>query len=400
MVAPARLPPELRLRRLLWLDVTTTATAVVVLLTVHVSVYASPYVVVLAALVAGAGAAMAAGSIPLRTGRPDVAVAFLAIANYAIALVATAIATFAMPILLVVSMLPAVLAVPYVSGSRLRWYVAGSFASALGVALLGSVQDVTGFSDDLPSWVPPAVVVGFTPFVAGMVAYVALTNGDARGDMLAEALRTRARVVAAGDRERRRIERDLHDGIQQRLTGVAVQLAVTQAQVLPDDPAVAEALGVVRGDLREAIVELRDFAHGIYPPALTQRGLSVALRSVLARLPLPVRADLRASRRYPAEIENAVYFCCLEALQNVQKHARSATTVTVTLREQRASLRFEVSDDGPGFDPAAAPGGVGFDNMADRLGAAGGHLRVRSVLGQGTVVGGAVPLPHRSGDAH
>jgi signal transduction histidine kinase len=302
-----------------------------------------------------------------------------------------------MPILLVVSMLPAVLAVPYVSGGLLRWYVAGSFASALGVAMLGSLQDVTGFSDDLPSWVPPAVVVGFTPFVAGMVAYVALTNGDARLDALEDALRTRVRVVAAGDRERRRIERDLHDGVQQRLTGVAVQLAMTQVRVDSGHPEAAETLGVLRGDLREAIVELRDFAHGIYPPALTQQGLSVALRSVVGRLPQPVRTDLRTSRRYPPEIENAIYFCCLEALQNVQKHAPAATRVTVTMREHRASLRFEVSDDGPGFDRSRTTAGAGFDNMADRLGVVGGHLRIRSAVGGGTVVGGAVPLPQRPG---
>jgi signal transduction histidine kinase len=384
--------PELGLRRLLWINVGTTATAVIMLLAVHLLVYASPYVLVLAALVACAGGVMALGSFPLRAGRPAAAVAYLAVANYLAALLATSIATFAMPVLLVSSLLPAVLAVPYVSRGLLRWYVAGSFVTALGVAMLGSLQDVTGFSDDLPTWVPPTVIVGFTPFVAGMVAFMALTNATAlRAN--AEALRvSRARVVAAGDRERRRIERDLHDGAQQRLTGVAVRLARTQERIAEVEPAAAGELGELRQELRGAIVELRDLAHGIYPPALTERGLTAAVRNALATFPLPVAAELSAAGRYPPGAENAVYFCCLEALQNVLKHAPSATRVAITLAELDATLRFEVQDDGPGFDQSAQASGVGFDNMADRLGAVGGDVAVTSALGRGTSVVGVVPL--------
>jgi signal transduction histidine kinase len=413
VLARPQYAPKVRLAHLLWLDVATCATAVAVLLVVHLFVYDSVYVLVLATMVAAAGVVMALGSIPLRAGRSEAAVAYVAVANYVIAVLTTAIATFAMPILLVATLLPTVLAVPYVSGRHLRWYVAGSFVSALAVAMLGSLQDVTGFSDDLPSWVPPAVVVGFTPFVAGMVAFVAVTNANALRDSLADALRTnaqlaaaqealsantealrasRARVVAAGDRERRRIERDLHDGVQQRLTGVAVRLAITQERISDAAPAAAEEIGTLRTELREAVVELRDLAHGVYPPALTQRGLKPAVRSVLARFPLPVTADLRASDRYPAEAENAVYFCCLEALQNVLKHAPSASTVTVLLCEVGSVLQFEVRDDGPGFDQRDRVEGIGFDNMADRLGAAGGRLVVTSAPGTGTSVGGFVPV--------
>ena len=208
----------------------------------------------------------------------------------------------------------------------------------------------------------------------------------------AEELRaSRARIVATADAERRKIERNLHDGAQQHLVALAVNLRLTK-DVLADDPAAAaEMLEVLAGSVKDTIQELRDLAHGIYPPLLVDSGLPEALRAAANRSPLDVRVDVEGVGRHHAEVEAAVYFCCLEALQNAAKHAPDAT-VRLRLEEGDAALRFEVSDDGPGFDPAAAGGGHGFVNMSDRLGAIGGSVRWDSTPGRGTTVRGTVPL--------
>ena len=208
----------------------------------------------------------------------------------------------------------------------------------------------------------------------------------------AEALReSRSRIVASGDAERRRLERNLHDGAQQNLVALAISLRLAR-DVLADEPeAAVELLGQLADDLTATIQELRDLAHGIYPPLLADSGLASALEAAASRSPLAVRVTGSGLRRYTPEIEAAVYFCCLEALQNAAKHAPGAT-VEVRLREESGGLLFSVTDDGPGFDVAAARGGHGYMNMADRLGAIGGTVRWQSDPGHGASVYGSVPL--------
>jgi signal transduction histidine kinase len=208
----------------------------------------------------------------------------------------------------------------------------------------------------------------------------------------AELAASRARVVAAADESRRQIERNLHDGAQQHLVALAVKLGLLQ-QI--DDPAFAGELMVeLRSDVQAAIDELRELAHGIYPPLLRERGLAEALRAAATRAVLPTEVDIDLPGRYPADAETAVYFCCLEAMQNAGKHAGAGATMRVEVHGDAAGLRFAVVDDGVGFTPAAS-GGAGFVNMADRLGAIGGELHVRSAPGAGTTVSGAVPAPPR-----
>ena len=198
--------PERRLARLLGTDLATCVVGVAVMLAVHVVVFDSTYLLLLAAMVAGAGLLMAVAFVPLRRGRVRMAVAFLAAANYLVALGTTTIATFAMPILLLATMLPPVLAVPYVSRRQLRWCVAASFAVAVGVSILGTLQDVTRFSESLPDWLPSAVIVLFTPFMAAMVSIIALTNEGGAGRQrrgpagVARAGRHRSRRRAPPDR--------------------------------------------------------------------------------------------------------------------------------------------------------------------------------------------------------
>jgi signal transduction histidine kinase len=147
------------------------------------------------------------------------------------------------------------------------------------------------------------------------------------------------------------------------------------------------------GEIGDALESLRELAHGIYPPLLADQGLAAALSSQARKATIPVDVDADGLGRYPQDVEAAVYFCCLEALQNVGKYA-NATAARITLAEAAGVLRFEVADDGDGFDRAAVTFGSGMQGMADRLDAIGGSLEVRSSPGSGTtVVGSLIPRP-------
>jgi signal transduction histidine kinase len=202
---------------------------------------------------------------------------------------------------------------------------------------------------------------------------------------------SRARIVASGDAERRRVERNLHDGAQQHLVAMAINLRLARDIVTDDPPAAAAMLDQLAEDVRGTIQDLRELAHGIYPPLLADSGLGEALRAAGQRSPQPVRLSADGIGRYALEVESAVYFCCLEALQNAAKHAPGAQ-VEVRVWEQSGGLLFSVADDGPGFDPERARGGHGFVNMADRLGAIGGTVRWESQPGEGSRILGSVPL--------
>jgi signal transduction histidine kinase len=208
----------------------------------------------------------------------------------------------------------------------------------------------------------------------------------------ADALReSRARVVASGDAERRRVERNLHDGAQQHLVALAVNLRLAKDIIVDDQDAGMEMLDQLAAEVQETIQELRELAHGIYPPLLVDSGLVEALRAAANRNPLPVDIVADGIGRYPSETEAAIYFCCLEALQNAAKHAPDAR-VEVRLWEESGGLLFTVSDDGPGYDADTAQRGHGYVNMADRLGAIGGTVRWDSEVGKGSQVRGSVPL--------
>jgi len=218
------------------------------------------------------------------------------------------------------------------------------------------------------------------------------TTLDALRHQAEELRESRARIVASGDAERRRVERNLHDGAQQHLVALAINLRLTKDIAAEDPAAVGEMLGQLAQDVQATIKELRELAHGIYPPLLADNGLGDALRAAAGRSPLTVYVTVADEvGRYGPEVEAAIYFSCTEALQNAAKHAQGAT-VQLRLWTEAGGLLFSVSDDGPGFDAAVARRGHGYVNMADRLGAIGGTVRWDSQPGHGSTVSGSVPL--------
>ena len=203
---------------------------------------------------------------------------------------------------------------------------------------------------------------------------------------------SRHRIAEAADLERARIERDLHDGAQQRLIALRIRLGLA-AERLHDDPAGGvQDVHELEFEAERALEDLRSLARGIYPPVLNDWGLPDALRSVAAQAPMPVHLEAVGVTRQPTELESAVYFACVEALQNALKHAGSAAEVWIELRQTRSRLSFEVRDNGPGFTPEASDG-RGVRNMHDRVEAIGGNLKIESKPGHGTRVVGSVQLP-------
>ena len=211
-------------------------------------------------------------------------------------------------------------------------------------------------------------------------------------DVLGDLRAAQRRAVTAGDVERQRIERNLHDGAQQRLMAIRLELGVL-AETLEQDPDGSRAeLQRLRGQLDEALEELREIAHGLYPPLLSSDGLRAAISAAARGATIPVGVEFGEFPRLPRAIENAAYFCCTEALQNVAKHAGDRARAMVSVRVCAGVLELRVVDDGAGFDPGAVPRGHGLTNLGDRLQALGGRAEIGSVPGQGTTVVGWIPL--------
>jgi signal transduction histidine kinase len=213
---------------------------------------------------------------------------------------------------------------------------------------------------------------------------------DEISEQAIELRESRQRIVAAQDTERRRLERNIHDGAQQHLVALAVKLRLTATLAKKDPSRAIKSIDELRGQTRDALETLGALAAGLYPPVLRDRGIAAALESQTAVITIPVEVVAQGIGRYPEELEAAVYFCCQEAIQNAAKHAH-ASRVTVRLSDQADALSFAVSDDGAGFDPSTAQRGTGMQNMADRIAAAGGSLEIAAAPGTGTRVRGRVP---------
>jgi signal transduction histidine kinase len=250
-----------------------------------------------------------------------------------------------------------------------------------GGELLGAITAVMPPSDPI------------TPDQQKLLNDVAAQTGLVlRNVRLIEELRaSRRRIVTAQDARAKALERNIHDGAQQQLVAMAVKLRLADQLAERDTVKAREILAQLQVEATETLENLRDLARGIYPPLLADRGLAAALDSQARKVPTPVSIEADAELRFAPEIEAAVYFCCLEALQNVTKYAR-ASRATVRIGWDGGELRFAVEDDGSGFDFATTHAGTGIQGMTDRLEALGGNLRVESEPGRGTTVTGTIPV--------
>jgi signal transduction histidine kinase len=207
---------------------------------------------------------------------------------------------------------------------------------------------------------------------------------------LDELQHSRERLITAQDSARRTLERNLHDGAQQNLIALKLKIALVKNLARTDPQRAQAALDDLTSETNEAIETLRELARGLYPPILAQEGLAAAIKAQAARLAIPVEVDAETLPRYAQETEASVYFCVLEALQNVAKHS-GASKALVKLEQSDDRLIFSISDDGRGLDPAKARSGSGMQNMRDRVEVLGGELSVDAAPGKGTQVRGAIP---------
>ena len=219
-------------------------------------------------------------------------------------------------------------------------------------------------------------------------AGLALANAGLIEDLRA----SRQRLVTAQDEARRRLERNIHDGAQQDLVALAIKLQLAETTVAADPAQTGPVFGELKADTAGALENLRDLARGIYPPLLADRGLAAALNAQASKSPLPVTVEADGIGRFGQDTEAAVYFCCLEALQNTAKYAH-ATQARICLQAHNGTLQFTVSDDGTGYDTSRTPMGSGLRNMADRLAALRGQLEIQSAPSRGTIITGHLPIP-------
>ena len=262
--------------------------------------------------------------------------------------------------------------------------------------LRGKVTRLSRDRDAVAARHPRSVPVHDVLEAAGSAVRLALDNTRLQSDLSAsikELEASRKRVASAADEERRRIEQDLHDGAQQGLIALRIKLQLLQELATEDPEAIAPALADAGARVDATLDSIRNLAKGIYPSVLRDLGLVVRARdrrSVTCRS--GSRSTASSKRRFEPEIETAVYFCCVEALQNVAKHCGADSNAGLLLSEHGDGLRFLLTDNGPGFDPARTAGTSGITGMRDRLEAIGGQLAINSIFGHGTTITGRVPI--------
>ena len=336
-----------------------------------------------------------------RHSRYQQSITLFCIGNWAAVLLITFIAPNLLPVMVLAALVPVALAVHYVHWRRGLVFALITAGCVLALGALARFVDISHLGADSPRAIESALILVALPLIAFHIlvivwgsATVLRVSENMLAERAAQLAASRSRLIGAADEERRRLERDLHDGAQQHLVALAVliQLAHT-AEHDRYQPLLTEASGLVE----TAIAEIRRLAHGIYPPLLVSGGLAQALPAVAAHAPVPVQLNLPGLGRYPAAIEAALYFCCSEALQNAAKHGGPDTTVTITAHADDRMLTLTISDTGRGFDPATT--GTGLTNMTDRLSAIGGHLVIDTAPGRGTRITAAIATPMQPGSS-
>lgn len=385
----ARTAPQ-RLRTYVVVNLVAIAASVVGLFTVWVTVLPSPEVRVVLWVLVSAGLLVAGALVLSQRARAREAALLVVLANWTVALAITWVSPFITPVALLVLLIPLVIVVDNLPGrARTALVLATVLLSGL-LPAMGELrrEDYVGPGGDRT--LRAALVAVFVPLIVGVIVLGLRDSARRLRARTRELELSRARLAAAADDARRGIERDLHDGAQQRLATLAVDLG-RAVRLCESDPVQARVVvDGLRTHLDAAIRDLRDLAHGIYPALLGERGLSGALPAAARRTALPCTVDTVGVERYDRDVEAAVYFCCLEAIQNADRHSVGSMIRVDVTDDGDGTLRFRVADDGIGFAVGSVPRSHGLTGMRDRIRAAGGEVTVVSAPGAGTVVEGVV----------
>jgi signal transduction histidine kinase len=336
------------------------------------------------------GILLAAAEVLAARDRNATAAGVTIVATWVVAFAITWVSPFLAPVGLLALLLPLVIVADHL-GPRTRTAIIVAtvilcgLLSGMGVARWPAHESSHPVTTRTVLIVATFVPVLVSVLVAGLRDYVTRLNERTR-----ELEESRARLAVAAIEARRSIERDLHDGAQQRLATIAVDLGRATRMFDQDPPQARTIVQGLQGQLEAAIRELRDLAHGIYPPLLGERGLVGALPAAARRTILPCTVDVHSLGRHSPSVEAAVYFCCTEAIQNADRHSGGSIIIVQASDDEGPGrgLRFSITDDGLGFDPAAVRSAHGLTGMRDRIRAAGGELRIISEPGRGTTVEG------------
>jgi signal transduction histidine kinase len=363
----------------------------------------SPWLLGIGAICTGQCVVLGVALHLARRGRYQQAITLDCIGNWVTVFLITFVSPNLLPAMVLAALVPDVFAQPYIRWQHGLVFAVITASGVLALAAVARFQHVVHWVGQAPPhWIETAFIVVALPMNAFHVLVIAWNNAAALAvseNMLAERAAeveaSRRRLVTAADEERRRLERDLHDGAQQHLVALAVliQLARTAGDDDGHQPLLTEASGL----LETAIAEIRRLAHGIYPPLLVSGGLAHALPALAAQAQGCVQLSLQGLGRYSASIETALYFCCSEALQNAAKHGGLGISVTITARADDRMLTLTISDTGRGFESATI--GTGLTNMTDRLSAIGGNLVIDTAPGRGTRITASLKTPARSAAA-
>jgi signal transduction histidine kinase len=348
--------------------------------------YRTPYVLLFAAVGVPQCIALVFGLRLARLGRYTRSISLVCVTNWISVVLVTLINPNFLAMMALLALVPVVFAEPYIHWKRGLVFSVITAAVVLLMAILVRFLPIPEAVQNGPYWLETLVIVVGVPFNALHLMVIAWNNAAALrtseaqlAERAAELEASRTRLTTAADEERRRLERDLHDGAQQHLVALSVILGLAR-NAGPDgyQALLAEASELVDS----SIVEIRRLAHGIYPPLLVSGGLTEALPPLVARAPVAITLDVQGLARYPTSTEAALYYCCSEALTNAAKHGGPETEVTVTATADDHMLNLVISDTGRGFDPATI--GHGLVNMTDRLSAIGGTLVIDTAPGRGT----------------
>ena len=354
-------------------------------------------------------------SIPaIDRGDIERAIVLFTASKWLVSLVFVVVLPITLPIAMINIIMPIALVSTQLPERRFPLMVAAAMGVTLLAGMAGYLQNSFELEQRVEPWVwqwlcivvlvahivPLSLIVWRANRQQTIVLNEALDANARLRESDAELRRSRSRLVSAADAERSRIERDLHDGAQQRLVAVLVQLRLAARTARRSGDVDLDAVDALADDLEAGIEEVRRLAHGIYPPLLKMRGLASALTAVARRNGPRMTVVDDGIGRFDAAIEAAVYFCCLEAVQNATKYGGDDVDVVIRLCcatvDDREELTAAVSDTGPGFDPSGVAGaGRGLENVRDRIGAVGGEVAIESVIGGGTTVELRVPVANR-----